>query len=185
MSAIDTAASSPSWRQIPAVADLIADADHIDLKHFEGNVSLRQFLAGIFSYYPGWIKTLYRIRWLFVRLLGMTQKGVPQSHRLKPEEISMTPGDKTSFFEVKAAQEEHFYITGATESHLTAHLVVIRETVIHEPRQGDRNRFTIITVVHYHRWTGRLYFNVIRPFHHLVVEQMGRAGVAFLKGTDP
>ena len=33
-----------------------------------------------------------------------------------------------------------------------------------------------LTVVHYKHWTGPVYFNVIRPFHHLVVRQMARAG---------
>ncbi|MCP4630164.1 MAG: DUF2867 domain-containing protein [bacterium] len=33
------------------------------------------------------------------------------------------------------------------------------------------NRFYVITVVHYKHWTGPVYFNLIRPFHHLVVSR--------------
>ncbi len=173
MSAIEMITSHQTWRDIPAVADLISDANHVDVKQFEGEVRLRQFLASMLSYNPGWIKFLYHVRGGFVRLLGMKQDGIPQMDRIKPEEIAMTPGDQAAFFEVKAAEEDHFYIAGATESHLTAHLIVVRE-----PINEQLNRFYVITVVHYHRWTGPVYFNVIRPFHHIVVEQMGQAGVS-------
>ncbi|MGE6761631.1 DUF2867 domain-containing protein [Corallococcus interemptor] len=29
---------------------------------------------------------------------------------------------------------------------------------------------------HYRNWAGPVYFNVIRPFHHLVVARMARHG---------
>ena len=44
----------------------------------------------------------------------------------------------------------------------------------------QKNRFYIMTVVHYKHWTGPVYFNMIRPFHHLVVRRMALAG---LKGN--
>jgi len=37
-------------------------------------------------------------------------------------------------------------------------------------------RYYIVTIVHYLHWTGPVYFNLIRPFHHLVVARMARAG---------
>jgi hypothetical protein len=96
----------------------------------------------------------------------------------QPQDISFTPGDAISFFEVKAAAEDHYYIAGSTESHLTAHLAVVREGVANpENIESPKSRFYVITIVHYHRWTGPVYFNVIRPFHHLVVSQMGKAGI--------
>jgi hypothetical protein len=50
---------------------------------------------------------------------------------------------------------------------LTGYLAVVAEPLAH-----GRTRFHNITVVKYHRWTGPLYFKVIRPFHHLVVRSM-------------
>jgi hypothetical protein len=42
----------------------------------------------------------------------------------------------------------------------------------------DGGDFTDIkVVVHYKHWTGPVYFNLIRPFHHLVVSRMARAGL--------
>ncbi|MBC7815075.1 MAG: DUF2867 domain-containing protein, partial [Burkholderiales bacterium] len=58
------------------------------------------------------------------------------------------------------------------DSHLSAMLGVAVE-----PLSGDQKRFHVVTVVYYHNWAGPLYFNVIRPFHHLVVSSMARAGV--------
>lgn len=69
------------------------------------------------------------------------------------------------------SQEAHRTVFEASDDHLDAYLAVIRE----QPN-APTSRFLVVTIVHYRRWTGPLYFNVIRPFHHLVVQQMGRAG---------
>lgn len=176
MSVLDVSKQKPVWQQVPEIDELVSTADHVDVKTFEGNVNLREFLANMLSYQPGWVTFLYKVRWLFVRLLGMKQTGVPETVELRPADISFTPGESAGFFKVKAAEETHFYVAGATESHLTAHLAVVRE-----PFSEDTSRFHVVTIVHYHRWTGPVYFNVIRPFHHLVVNQMGKAGV--IQGT--
>ncbi|XXF76233.1 DUF2867 domain-containing protein [Myxococcaceae bacterium GXIMD 01537] len=42
------------------------------------------------------------------------------------------------------------------------------------PVKGQRRRFHVATIVRYRRWAGPVYFNVIRPFHHLVVRGMLR-----------
>ena len=82
------------------------------------------------------------------------------------------PGTKAAFFTVKMAQEDSYYVAEISESHLKAALGVVME-----PLPNNLNRFHVITIVHYNRWTGPVYFNVIRPFHHLVVGGMARAGV--------
>ena len=161
-----------SLQQIPQIAALTQNANHVDVKTVEGNVSMQAFIAGMLEYQPGWMTFLYGVRWAFVRLLGMTQKGVPRSHKTPQKTIPMTPGQKASFFTIKAAEDERFWIAGTTESHLTAHLGVVVEAL-----KDGQKRFYVITVVHYHRWTGPVYFNVIRPFHHLVVGSMMKGGL--------
>ena len=173
MTVLNLEKQKPVWQQVPAIDGMVATADHVDVKIFEGEVTLRAYLANMLSYNPGWMSFLYRVRWLFVRLLGMKQEGIPQMKQLRPEEINFTPGESAGFLEVKACAEDHFYVAGATESHLTAHLAVVRE-----PLDKSLSRFYVITIDHYHRWTGPVYFNVIRPFHHVVVRQMGQAGIA-------
>jgi hypothetical protein len=157
-------------KQVPPLTPLLADASHVDVKMVDSPVSMREFIAGMFSYYPGWIKNLYRIRWAFVRLLGMKQAGVPQTVQMKPEDVPMTPGEKAAFFTVKLAEDGRYWVAGITESHLTAHLGVVMESLT------TGNRFYVITIVHYRNWAGPVYFNVIRPFHHLVVARMAQAG---------
>ncbi len=161
------------WQhQFPQLAGLLEDADHVDVKVIEGDVLLREFVAGMFSYYPGWIKNLYRVRWGFVRLLGMKQEGVPQDMRMRPEDVSMTPGEQVAFFTVDMAADGRYWVASVSESHLSAYLGVVVEQLAHG------RRFHVITIVHYHNWAGPVYFNVIRPFHHLVVRKMAQSGVA-------
>ncbi len=154
------------------VQSLLHGADHFDEKIVEGEVNLREFLAGFLSYYPRWIQALYVIRAGFVRLLGMRQKGLPKLPDLHPEDVSFQPGKQETIFKVQAAHEDEYWIADASDKHLTASLIVAVE-----PLNGSRNRFYIGTVVHYHNWAGPLYFNVIRPFHHIVVKAMARAGI--------
>lgn len=154
----------------PDLEPHLAGADHIDVKSVTAGVSLREFLAGMFSYEPTWMRALYAVRWLFVRLLGMKQEGMPHMEPLRPEDIRMTPGDKAAFFTVTLAAEDRLYLAEATEKHLTAYLGVVVEPL------GRERRFHVVTIVHYRHWTGPVYFNVIRPFHHVVVRRMMQAG---------
>ena len=155
---------------VPNLPQLLETADHVDVKTITGDVSLRQFIAGMLAYSPGWLKFLYGVRWFFVRLLGMKQEGVPGGLKVPPEKVSFVTGAPAGFFTVQMAEEGRYWFAAASESHLTAHLGVLVEP-------GQPNRFHVLTIVHYHRWTGPVYFNVIRPFHHIVVRQMMKAGV--------
>lgn len=160
-------------RELAVAQPFLRDADHYDEKAIEGEQSLREFLAGFLSYYPAWIKGLYGIRAGFVRLLGMKQEmpegGTP---KLKPSDIHFEGGKPGTIFVVDAGHEDSHWIASASDKHLTAHIMVAVE-----PLGGARKRFHVGTVVHYHNWAGPVYFNVIRPFHHVVVSQMMKAGV--------
>ena len=57
------------------------------------------------------------------------------------------------------------------DKHLRAALGVVQE-----PAAEGRRRLRVFTIVHYKNWAGPLYFNLIRPFHHMVVTAMMRAG---------
>ena len=161
------------FEAVPGLPALLERANHVDVKTVESEASLREFLAGMFAYYPRWMKALYAVRWGFVRLLGMKQEGVPATVRLAPEDVPMTAGHKMAFFDVEMAAEEQYWFASAAEAHLTAYLGVVVEPLA---GQNGRRRFHVLTIVHYNKWTGPVYFNVIRPFHHLVVRQMMLAG---------
>jgi hypothetical protein len=158
-------------QKAPLLASYIEPANHVDIKVVEGEVSLPEFIAGMISYYPGWLKFLYGVRWFFVRLLGMTQAGVPQTMQITPEAVAMMPGEPVSFFTVTTAVPDQYWLAEASDKHLTAYLGIVVEPL------ARGNRFYVVTIVHYHHWSGPVYFTVIRPFHHLVVGRMAKAGV--------
>jgi len=163
-------------RRLPEIAVLLDHADHIDVKTVIGSVDLRTFLANMLSYQPDWVIALFGVRAVFVRFLGMRQSGVlRRKYRryLTPEKIPMQEGQPAGFFKVHMAKEEQYWIAEVKDKHLDAILGVVVEQL---PGQQQK-RFHVLTVVYYRNWAGPLYFNVIRPFHHLVVGSMALAGV--------
>lgn len=158
---------------LPAIQKILIDSDHFDEKMIESDVTLREFIAGFLGYHPAWIKALYGIRAVFVRFLGMKQGNVPIS-RLTPETISFTAGDMATFFKIAEGTNETVWIAKAVDDHLTGYVIIAVE-----PLTNGLNRFHIGTIVHYHKWTGPVYFNIIRPFHHIVVQSMMKAGAQY------
>lgn len=148
--------------------------NHCDVKTIVGSVSLREFISGMLSYYPTWILFLYRIREIVVRILGLVKHDRPETLPfIRPEELSFTPGDNASFFIVRKAEEEVYWVSETpVDNHLTAFLGVVAEQL-----DSNRTRFHVFTTVKYIRWTGSAYFNLIRPFHHLVVSRMMKASI--------
>ncbi len=160
--------------EIPEIAPLLEGSNHIDVKTVEGKVSLRQFIASVLSFYPWWILLLYRARTVLVKILGLYKLEAPEAlPNLRPEDVSFVVGEAVSFFTVRLAEEQHYWVGETPEDkHLSAYFAVVVE-----PMQDNRKRFHVATIVYYKHWTGPVYFNLIRPFHHLVVGRMMRAGV--------
>lgn len=160
--------------------EYFVNADVTDVKIFEGRTTLRKFIASMLSYYPWWIIGLYRIRKLLVRLFGLVNHQAPDAlPDLQPQDVSFTPGENVTFFIVRCAEEERFWMSEAPEdNHLKAYFGVVRE-----PVTDSVNRFYVITTIYYKHWTGPVYFNLIRPFHHLVVSRMARHGIRHSTGV--
>jgi hypothetical protein len=160
--------------ELKKLTGYIEHADYTDIKMFKGPVSLRQFIAGMLSYYPWWIVGLYRIRTIVVKILGLVEHKAPEVlPDLKPQEISFIPGKRVTFFIVRKAKEDSYWISETPEdNHLRAYFSVLVKPLNHEI-----NQFSVVTAIYYKHWTGPVYFNLIRPFHHLVVSQMARAGL--------
>ena len=151
----------------PALAALARGADVVDVKHFVSRRPLRPFVLDFFSYKPAWLRGLYGVRTVLARCLGL---GDPPTSPLpaKPEDLPMEPGQRLDFFVVHETQEDRFWIGGVKDKHLTAHVAVLADT--RDVEQG----YHVVTVVRFNHWTGPVYYNIIRPFHHLVVLAMGR-----------
>lgn len=155
-----------SLTEVAAFADLAKTADHVDVKTFTSDRSLGEFITRMLCYHPAWLRGLYAVRAVLIRLLGLPKStaGTPPEHS---GAISFTPGDQASFLTVIAAQDPSFWIGGVEDKHLAAYIAVSREAT------GGTPRFHVATLVRYRHWTGPVYFNCIRPFHHLVVLRMG------------
>ena len=149
-------------------------ADFTDVKVFEGQATLREFIASMLSYYPWWIVQLYRIRRVLVGILGLVKHEAPAKlPDLQAEDVSFTPGENVTFFIVRRAKKDVFWVSETPDDkHLRAYFGVVKE-----PLANSMNRFYVITTIFYKHWTGLIYFNLIRPFHHLVVSRMAKYGL--------
>jgi hypothetical protein len=149
------------------------NADHIDVKTIESDIDLRSFISGMLSYYPWWIAFLFRIREIIVGILGLVRHGKPETlSSIEPENLSFKPGEKASFFIVRDAKEGAYWVSETPEDkHLTAFFGVVAEKL-----NQNHTRYHVFTCVKYLHWTGPVYFNLIRPFHHIVVWTMMKAG---------
>jgi hypothetical protein len=164
--------------QIEELQVILKDADYVGVKTVEGDVTLQEFLTGMFAYRPGLIRFLYRVRSGLVWLLGIRQQPLPEMDEWIPREVPMLSCGNIWFFSVSLAREERYWIGCCPEeSHLTAFVGVVAE-----PLDDIRKRFHVVTIVHYKHWTGRLYFLLIRPFNWFFVNRLAQAGLA-VKGA--
>ena len=149
------------------------NVDHVDVKTIEGDVSLRSFISAMLSYYPWWIVALYKLREILVTILGLVRHEKPDClPSIMPEDLAFEPGRTASFFIVRTAKENTYWVAESPEDkHLKAFFGVVAENVT-----DGQNRFHVFTSVRYLHWTGPVYFNFVRPFHHLVVSRMMKAG---------
>ncbi|GAA1550917.1 DUF2867 domain-containing protein [Kribbella hippodromi] len=149
--------------------ELIPVVDEIDVKTAHADVTLREFAAGALGHSPLWLKSLFAARMAVAAMLRLETTGVPDSRRLRPETVSFTPGEKNSFFTVVRGEEDRYLLLKITDNHLVAYLAFFTD-------DEHPATFKIATLVQYLRPAGRFYFNLIRPFHHVVLLSMCRAG---------
>jgi hypothetical protein len=159
----------PTRTDLPELDDLLPTVDVVDVKTARGPVSLREFTAGALGHSPLWVKALFGVRMLVALVLRLETTGVPYSRRLRPETVSFTPGDYASFFTVVRGEEDHYLLLKVSDNHLVAWLAIITDN--EQPAT-----FKVVTLVKYLRPVGRFYYNLIRPFHHLVLLSMCRSG---------
>ena len=159
----------PASTELPELDDLLPVVDVVDVKTARGNVSLREFTAGALGYGPLWIRALFAVRMAVAVVLRLDTTGIPDSTRVRPETVSFTPGKPVSFFKVVRGEEDRYLLLEVSDNHLIAYLAIITD-------HARPANFKVVTLVRYLRPAGRFYYNLIRPFHHLVLLSMCRAG---------
>ena len=115
-----------------------------------GKVSPNQVMAAFWTTSPAWLKFLFRLRDLLVRPFGLkTGEG---ASREKLEE-ALDNGESSGFMSL-------------AERTAAATLVAYMSIYI------EGGQVFASTVVRYHNKLGVVYFNLIRPFHVLVVKNL-------------
>jgi len=154
------------FARIPVLAEYVDGADHVDVKSGEGLRTLREFVASVLIYQPGWMRALMKVRGWLLMSLGQGKQVVSEKVCMTAESLPVEAGEKVRFFTVTDSDGETYWMAVGEESHLGAALCVVAEPVDGKP---GVQQFHVITVVRYRNWVGPLYFNLIRPFHHLIV----------------
>ena len=152
----------------PEIERFTKSADHLDAVSAYASLSLSECISNALAWQPIWLKLLFLARGGLARLMRLKHPSSRPGRPLRPEEISFHPGDNLAFFTVSAGKDDAFLVLSAEDTHLVGHLIV----EVDPTDTGPGHRFRIITAVHYRRWTGRLYFNIIRPFHHLIMHRL-------------
>ncbi|MBP2216993.1 DUF2867 domain-containing protein [Arthrobacter sp. CAN_C5] len=148
-------------------------ANHLDAVSGCASLSLRDGISNALSWQPAWLKLLFLARGGLARLMHLEHPPPSQGRGLRPEKISFRPGDRLGFFTVSAGKEDAYIVLTAEDTHLIAHLILEVEPACN----ASRSTFRLTTAVYYRRWTGPLYFNIIRPFHHVIMHRMVSAAL--------
>lgn len=153
----------------PELNQIIKTADHIDTHSGICKTTLVSFTACAMSYAPAWMIFLFRVRGVFVKFLGLHQPELKNIPNFSADTLPIKPGTLAGFFEVFFYENDQCWVSKIDDKHLSAYIAIYRD-------EADRNIINLTTIVKYHKWSGPVYFNIIRPFHHLVVYKMIRAG---------
>jgi hypothetical protein len=157
----------PGAASIPEIAALADGADHVDVKTVACDKDLDRFAADFLSYSPGWINALVRLYGVLGRVMGLPHEAHGEGRASC--DVPFQPGDRVSFFTVREIKPGRYWIGEALDKHLSCHLAMYTGT-----DDAGRSLRHVATIVHFRRWTGRVYFNLIRPFHHLIAGASAR-----------
>lgn len=137
-------------QELPMIKITLKNRDHFDIKCISSGNSFKLFNHKLLSYHPAWVQWLYKIREGLLTLLK-----IPYPKNFEP------------LYKTVASVDDHYWLGVISDSHLTAHFGVLKQEM-----PGETALFHVFSIVHYHGTAGKIYFNLIRPFHHLVVHFM-------------
>ncbi|MFF3392759.1 DUF2867 domain-containing protein [Streptomyces sp. NPDC002669] len=160
----------------PDPADTIGTlggCDHIDAVAVDvpPGTSARDFVRAMLGTPPASTTRLLRLRDALVKPFGL--EGTDRSGGTRIEE-----GGRAGPLHLYRVGEDAV-VAGKDDKHLS-----YRSTFKVRPGPHGWEGVTT-TVVRYHRYAGRAYFAVIKPFHVLILYSLARHGAAVLAGAEP
>ncbi|MEM6813010.1 MAG: DUF2867 domain-containing protein [Bacteroidota bacterium] len=131
-------------------ADIFSTTNHTN--------SIQEITDLIFNTTPGWIKGLFAVRNKIVYLFGL------KSEKPKDYNENYEVGGYVKFFKIFSISDNEV-ILGANDSHLNFRALVKND-------KSDYYNIKVITLVEYNNLKGKIYMQLIKPFHRVVVKRM-------------
>jgi Protein of unknown function (DUF2867) len=122
----------------------------------------------LFSNFPGWVNTLFKVRNAAVRPFGL--KTGSNVGRNEKSEGQLAPGMKVGGFPVLARTDDQVLL-GENDSHLRFAASIQTSTV------PTGLQVVVSTTVHFNNLFGRVYFTPVKPGHKLIVPALMKRGL--------
>ncbi|MGH1385670.1 DUF2867 domain-containing protein [Kordia sp.] len=131
-------------------ADTFSTTNH---KH-----SIQEVTNLVFNTTPKWVRFLFKVRNSIVQFFGL-KTGVPPDYN---EDFKV--GGYIKFFKIYDIAPNEI-ILGANDSHLNF------RAIVSDTKVASHN-IKVTTLVEYNNKKGKIYMNLIKPFHRMVVKRM-------------
>jgi hypothetical protein len=144
-------------------------ADYVDV--FSCIVSKKQeitsdeLLVNLWTDQPKWLKLLFNLRHILVKPLGLKAENVSKKEDLEGFTNCIRSGGTYGIVSVPSKSSNET-IMQIKNKHLDCTISIhIRDN------ENNKQLISAITLVHFHNKLGVKYFQVIRPFHKLIVRK--------------
>ena len=138
------------------------DAYQVRLRRPDQSIS--EIYNGVFGHSPVWVNRLMKIRNQLVAPLGLK---VDLNPRLGSASDQIKVGNQLGIFQVFYIDDREI-ILGEDNRHLDFHISLLKD---------NQGRLTISTQVQTHNRLGRVYMQLVRPFHCYLVHYVIRGAL--------
>ncbi len=120
------------------------------------------FVSNLNAQNPASTIWLFKIRDMFVKLLGLKTAGCEEDVREEITSFKGNVGEKIALFQVRARAENEIF-TGQDDDHLNFGLSFYLE------HEEDKYVISLITIVKLNNISGKIYFAFVKPIHIILM----------------
>ena len=150
--------------------DLEGEIDYIDSFKINwqnsSNYSVDYLTAALFSFFPGWVWALLKLRDFIVKPFGI-QTGLDSEPPILNRSLRYNVGQKAVAFTVINRSESEI-VMAEDDKHLYFRISVFSVS----GTEKDPNEIFLTTIVQFHNALGKLYFIPVKPFHQLIIRSL-------------
>jgi hypothetical protein len=125
--------------------------------------------------FPVWVRLLFWLRDILVKPLGLKGSDRTDHSTFKKNFTRMVKTSGSYKMINILAKSDNETVIQLTDKHLTAELSCCAENITDEYM-----KIKIITLVHYHNVSGKIYFNIIKPFHIIILKTVLKRSVKII-----